>query len=275
MKKKLISRKDFALLAGVTSAAITNACEAKLAPACVGKRIDASHAAAVEYVARRQAATGSSGVDPLYASALDYCLAEKRFVIVHVARRFGIGVDRARKLIRAMRDAGVVPPPLPPSAPQPEAPAEPKTPHVRGGAARNETKKRNAPEEIPEIPDNIMPFVDMTLRDLIKKFGTGPQFVDYLSALQKIESINEKRLKAAEKEGLLVNRDMVQKDVIDPFNATHMRLMKDGAKTITAGVIAKHAGGFGQVEIELYVSDILGSFIRPVKAKIARLLRGI
>lgn len=152
-----------------------------------------------------------------------------------------------------------------------------KKPHARGHVVAKEAKKTGAPQEAEwggiDGSQHISSLLDNTLREILDEFGTDIRFVDWLSAAQKIEVINEKRLKNAQTEGHLITRDLVKRGVIDTFNAAHLRLMKDGAKSIAAGVISKHAGGAELSEVEAYVSDILGSFIKPVKGKIARVLK--
>ena len=113
----------------------------------------------------------------------------------------------------------------------------------------------------------------MSLGDIVRKFGTDTRFVDWLRAVKAIEDINEKRLKNAEKQDELVSRKLVEIGVFDVFNAAHLKLMKDGAKSIAAGAISKHVSGADLVDVERYVSDILGSFINPVKEKIIRSLK--
>ena len=112
----------------------------------------------------------------------------------------------------------------------------------------------------------------MTIRELTYRFGTDVRFLDWLKATKSIEDIHEKRLKNAQTKGTLISRGLVQVGVIDVFNSAHLKLMKDGAKSIAAGTVSKHAAGADLVEIETYISDILGSFIRPVKNKIKRAL---
>lgn len=51
--KKLVSRSEFARMAGVTPGGVTKACKKMLAPAIYGKRIDANHTAAIEYLKKR------------------------------------------------------------------------------------------------------------------------------------------------------------------------------------------------------------------------------
>lgn len=50
--QRLVPRNAFAQLAGVSKPAITKACKGRLAPACVGTRIDLDHPAALAYLAR-------------------------------------------------------------------------------------------------------------------------------------------------------------------------------------------------------------------------------
>lgn len=279
MYKKLVSKSEFARMAGVSAAAVTKACNNALYPAVEGKRIDISHPLAAEYLDSK---VSPESFDDLYNEVSDWCEENNIYSVSLICEHFKIGLSKARKIAEAMKDNGLMP-----DSPrtqrqkkpviEPEVITENQKPHTRGMVAAKEKHKLHAPPETREgtidIPDDIGVFLDMSLRDLIDKFGTDTRFVDWLSATQKIESINEKRLKNAATQGLLISRDLVKVGVIDTFNSAHLRLMKDGAKSITAGVIAKHASGASLVEVEAYVSDILGSFIKPVKAKIARALK--
>lgn len=53
----LVTRAEFARIAGVSAAAVTKACRRRLAPACVGRRVALEHPAASAYLAAR----GSQG----------------------------------------------------------------------------------------------------------------------------------------------------------------------------------------------------------------------
>ncbi len=113
----------------------------------------------------------------------------------------------------------------------------------------------------------------MTLREIIEKFGTDPRFVDWLKAAKEIESIHEKRLKNAATEGKLVARELVEVGVFDPLDAMFRQLLTDGAKTIAARLAAMHSAGRDSKELEKFVADQMTSFIKPMKAKMARALR--
>ncbi len=115
----------------------------------------------------------------------------------------------------------------------------------------------------------------MTLNEIITRFGSDVAFLDWLKATKEIETVIEKRLKNAQTKGTLISRRLVERGVIDIINSAHLRMLKDGAKSITAGVVSKTASGAELKEIENYVSDVLGSFIKPVKNKMVRCLQDV
>ena len=257
--------------------------------------------------------TMAAGLDPLHEKALQHCQETGKYSISELQRALRIGWDRASSIMGVMKATGKVPDkpthtspikhekpqdrpkpagrPPPPPAPPPRTSTTPPDARVVSGKERvRETKKSVAQQRlaaafqagddefedgdiIHEVPEDIEAFADMTLRELIRRFGTDVAFLDWLKATKEIEAINEKRLKNAQTKGSLVSRALVQNGVIDVFNSAHLRLLKDGAKSIAAGAISKHASGAEPAAIEAYVSDILGSFIKPVKNKISRALK--
>ena len=296
-KQRLLSKTDFAKLAGVTAGAITGAIKrGPLAPAVAGRRIDTQNAAALAYVAKNRPVANGEG-DPLYDQAVSFCVDRGKFVLTPLAREFGIGRPRAQRMLDRMRAESVSLPPAParkrpaksarkPARKRParapastDGPSAPPARTPRGRDAAKRARKSAPPPEASddaeayEIPEHIQDFADMTLREVIKKFGTDTRFVDFLTAIQKIEIISEKRIRNAEREGDLVSRVLVKKSVIEVFNAAHIQIMTDGAKTITAAALAKHKAGISGPEIEAHVADLLGSFIKPVKGRISRALR--
>lgn len=293
-----ITKSDFARRAGVNPSTVTKICKTKLSEAWDGKRIDLEHPVVVSYLENKVAKETKSpgiGLDPLYDSAIVFCSESKKFSISSIQKEFSIGYERAKKIMATIRAAGLIPENHNPSTSISEedinlpeaytAPAEPTTPKLRGNAAANHNKKAKALSQanerqteagssmLHEVPADIAAFADMTLRELVERFGTDTAFVDWLKATKAIEDINEKRLKNAQTKGELISRRLVKDHVIDVFNSAHLRLMKDGSKSISAGVVSKHAGGASIPEIEAYVSDIVGSFIRPIKSKITRVLK--
>lgn len=157
-----------------------------------------------------------------------------------------------------------------------ERPRTGKKPSVRGPVVAKEKRKPQIPSDPTEsklaVPEDIREFLDWTLGRVIEEFGTTQCFLDFLNAAQKLEMIHEKRLKNARVERELVNSQMVKECIIDVFEAAHMRLMTDGAKSIAAGAVSKHVSGGNAEEVERYVSDIISSHLQKLKINSMRAL---
>jgi hypothetical protein len=149
-----------------------------------------------------------------------------------------------------------------------------KAPVVNGRKAAKEAKIAAAPAPI-EIPENIRKYLDYTLREIIAEFGSGQAFVDFLSAGQKIEAIEEKRIKNAKERGELVHRDLIRIGVLEPVDTAHKRMLTDGARTISQRIISLHESGSNAKELEEFVTDQVASFIRPMKAKIKNTMKTV
>lgn len=280
MDKKLVKRSEFARLAGVAAPSVTKACSKQLAAACVGRRIDLNHPDAVEYLRKHDEATPpklETGIDSRYEEAIAYCRETGVYTQTHIQRGLGLSYDRARSILNMMKVAGLVPGKR---VPPPEPPAvAPASRVIAGTEKARQTKKSEALENLitgrtlHEVPEDIETFADMTLRELIQRFGTDVAFKDWLDATKSIEAINGARIKNAAAEGKLISRELVRKGVIDVFNSAFLRLMTDGAKTIATEVAMKIQAGAEPGELEAHVSEVLGSFIKPVKAKAARVLK--
>lgn len=208
---ELITKGELAKRAGVSPSAITKVCRGSVAPAMVGKKIDADHRSVIEYIARH----------------------------AHIP------------------------------------------PHNRGGhkmaqPSRGKYAKVDAPMvEKRVVPANITEYADRTLREIIAEFGTDAVFLDFLRATKEIEVIQERRIKNAKAVGDLVSRELVKRGIIDPVDSMLTRLFTDGSKTITRRATALHDSGKPQSEIEEFVRDQITSFVRPMKARIKRTLKGL
>ena len=283
MVKKLMSKSEFARLAGVSPAAVTKALRSTLRDAEHGKRIDAAHPAAVKYLQDKADATTpvtdepATGIDPLYEAAVAVCRSNNRYTKSNIARGCKIGFARAEKILGMIKASG-----LDKKAPPPD-PA-PKPARVdKGHRAKQNTKEAESLADlkdelengsvIHDIPEDLDDFVDMTLREILQRFGTKTAFLDWLKATKSIEDINEKRLKNAQTRGELVNRDLIKVGVIEPFDTAFNKLLTDGAKTIARRVSAMNGAGRSVADCEKFVADQISSFIKPAKAKIARTLK--
>jgi len=264
----LVSRSEFARRCGVSPAAVTKAIKSgKISAAVSGKYIDADHSDAVAYYDGRGAPAVATGLDDLHEDAVAACRTAGRVSVPVIQRACHVGYNRAARLRDAINALGVDLAPVASVVP-------PVTRKVRptGRKAARESRKSEAPPgaDSEPIPNNIMPYADMSIRDLVAKFGTDYRFVDWLNAVQKIEAIEEKRLRNAREKGELVSRDLVKVAVLENIDTLFKQLLTDGAKTIAQRAHTEVNAGHDVGEIEHMVNDLLASFIKPTKAKIKR-----
>ena len=304
MLEQYVLRKDFAAMAGVTGAAISKACNDRLSGAVVNGRIDITHESAIKYLQEKlkKATNRNSGIDELYTDVVMECKRTGQWEVKAIMAAYAITRDRAKKIVGQMQALGVypadiqvnhrkrkteeqpTPPPEQPTPPphrakqtfrNPDIPPE-FEPHVRGTHAAREQRKWSeqggAPLNPTDYIDKIADVGELTLFQVVELYGTESRFIDWLGAVQKIHAIQEKSLKNAKAEGTVVNRDLVRRAIIDVFNSVHLRLLKDGSKTLAAGIVSKFEAGAELPELEEFASDTIGSFIKQAKHKTATVL---
>lgn len=232
--RQLITKKHFAEIAGVSTAAITKATKPGklLHKATVGEgtkmRIDPNHPAAKEYRDDRKQKGPKQPGDVTEPDGPDYS-------------------DDVTDL------------------------------KPRGAAGAKESRKRLSLYNIDpaDVPDNMQEFADMTIREVVTKFGTDYRMVDYLRALKEIETIDANRVKNAKARGELVHRDLIVKGVLEPIDSAHRKMLTDGAKTIARRSVAMIGAGKDADELEKFIAEQVTSFIKPAKAKIKRALENV
>ena len=196
MPKTLISKQQFATLAGVSGAAITAALRGDLAGALVVDRIDQNHETALAYLR-------DQGVDP-----------EEKW-------------------------------------PPEEMDPDPATTEVR----------------------DIGQYMHLTLSELIERFGTERSFRDWLEALNKLESLREKRLNIEERLRTLISRELVRSHVFGAIDAGFRRLLTDTPRTIVAMIYAKAKADVPLEEAERTEREVMQKQLSPIKSTAARVLR--
>lgn len=231
---RIVTRAEFARLAGVSRVAVTKAAARQLAAACSADRIDADHPAAVAYLEQRRGARpGSSARAPTTS-----------------------------------RKAAPRRPPAPPA----RGPTAAESPPVRRAARRRSPRK--PPPEQKRITLDRLDELEADLAPIVEKWGTGRDIRDQLLALKELQVIRGKRLANEETEGRLISRDLVRTHVIGVIDAGNRRLLHDAPKTIAREVYAQAAAKVDVEQAEQTVRDIIGSQLAPVKTSAARLLRG-
>ena len=121
--------------------------------------------------------------------------------------------------------------------------------------------------------DDLRDVLHLTLGEILERHGTSGQFKTFVDAKKTIIDVQTRVVKLAQLEGTLVSRSLVKVGVIDPIDAAHRKLLTDGAKTIARRVTAMTSGGRSLEDCEAFVKDQMSSFIRPMKAKVARSLK--
>lgn len=236
--RTLITKAQFSELAGVSPAAITKA----TAP---GKLL---HRATVGEGAKAR-------VDPNHPAALEYLEDRKQKgpkVMVTVNGGEELPYDEYMEQLEA-------------------------APKQRGAGAAKESRKRVSQYNIDpaDVPDNMQDFADMTIREVVVRFGTDYRMVDYLRALKEIETIDANRVKNAKARGELVHKDLITRGVLEPIDSAHRKMLTDGAKTIARRAVAMIGAGRDSDELEKFIAEQLSSFIRPAKAIIKRALENV
>ncbi len=163
-----------------------------------------------------------------------------------------------------------------------EPPPKPATKATASRRKREETEA-NAPETDEdriraalvrgEKPEDIEALASWTLRDFIDKFGSIRSANDWLDARKKIAEIREKDLKNEERDGTLIERELVKTHVFGAIEAANRRLLTDSPKTISRRLYALARSGADIEEAERVVREIVSSHLKPVKTSAARVLR--
>lgn len=233
--RELLNKTQFSIIAGVSSVAITKATKP-------GKLL---HRATVGEGTKMK-------IDPNHPAALEYLEDRKqKGPKVTVSINGGEGIpyeDYLEKLENSPKLVGVA-------------------------AAKEYKKQANTYNIDPaDVPDNMQAFAEMTIREVVTKFGTDYRMVDYLRALKEIEVIDANRVKNAKARGELINRELVVKGVLEPIDSAHRKMLTDGAKTIARRSVAMIGAGKDADDLEKFIAEQISSFIKPAKAKIKRAL---
>ncbi len=275
--KNLVKRIDFAKRAGVSAPTVTNLCKKRLKAACVGRKIDLDHPTVIEYLKKRDVGVAPEplpGIDPMYEAALRACWEANRFTPRHIRDTLSIGTERATAIWEMLKVTHSIPN-------EPSSPDEPVSMSAITMAGKESTRPvrrvLSAPTKrelgLVEIPADIVQYLDMSLREIVTLHGSLSAFSEWLKATKTIEDINAKRLQNATTTGKVVSRENVRRGIIVPIEAAHVKLLRDGCKTMARRVVAMVQGGRGVGDIEGFLTDQVRSFIKPVKAQVARTMR--
>jgi phage terminase Nu1 subunit (DNA packaging protein) len=242
---RLVTKFEFASIAGVSPAAITKAVKKQLIAAMVGPRVDLDHPDTQSYLAE----------------------GERRSLR-----------SNARLFAPTPEPTAVRPSTKPPElaqAPAPvraaERPAAPAPAPARPAAAPRPPASSVDPGDDPTDVDH---YLDMTLREILRKHGTLTTFRDLLAARKQMSDIEEKNLKNAERTGRLIPREFVRVHLLSHVATAYRRLLQDTAPTLARRMYAMCRAGTPVEEAEQLARDLMGGQLKQAKDQIKRVLGG-
>lgn len=276
--KRLVSKIDFAEMVNVSPAAITKACNNKLKPAFDGKRIDINHSCVIEYMKRKESqqsrkSTNNQESEKLKKVNLNETI-EDNFTIIRGKEK----VDKKIKEILSeskinnndfddseddFQDSEV------------DEYEFVKVPNRKRKIANDNLKKNDSSlytDTGREIPEHIRKYLKYTIEDVINEFGTEVALNDFLLSIKRIEDIETARIKNDKSKGLLVERELIERGILNPMDSSFTRLLTDGSKTITKRLLAKKESGLTLQELEEFTSNQISSFLKSLKQSIKRTL---
>jgi len=125
----------------------------------------------------------------------------------------------------------------------------------------------------PASPESIEAIADLTVREVVERFGTDASLVNYVNALKVIEQTRWQRIKNEREEGRLIPKEYVKTHVLAVIDGANRGLLIDAPKTLARRLYAAAKADVPVEEAEQIAKEINGSHIRAVKDKCVRALR--
>lgn len=161
----------------------------------------------------------------------------------------------------------------------PEPPDEPTLP-LGGAPQPGEIVAAPRPRPAADVPpaqpqgiEDVEGFEDLTLREIVTRYGSMSVHSDWLDMRRKQTQIREREIKNYELEGKLIPRDAVRTHVFGAIDQTFRRLLQDFPKTMARRVYAMAKAGEPVEKAEDLARDALASQLKPMKEQAARALR--
>lgn len=134
-------------------------------------------------------------------------------------------------------------------------------------------------ESTPEIdaaatlPPEIRKAMDMTLRDVIDRYGMIDAFAKLLTAAEKIENIHAKRLDSDKKTGELTSRKFVEDHMFGLVEQVFQRLLTDLPATLSYKVHGQCSTGAAVETIQETIRAGVTVELRNIKTDMKKLLK--
>jgi hypothetical protein len=234
MKRHLVGKKVFAEMVGVTLAAVSTACsdrsKSKLSAALVGKLINANHPSALLYTKTQHERRSRSAKK----------LSDSKKPKVNTAV-----VNTKRKQKHHRNDGQGFD-----SDPSQGKDSVYPTITIQG-------------EEIP--PEE---WLDMPLISVVQRFGTAPQFRDWVAATKQLISITKEFINVKQARGEYMSRDHVARYVIPLVDNAFNRLVGDLPENVTTQIYGMVQSGAEEHEVKAYLRENISKTIKDVKQQV-------
>jgi hypothetical protein len=115
-------------------------------------------------------------------------------------------------------------------------------------------------------------YYSLTLLEIVQEHGSQTQFEGWLRSAKLMEEVREKQTKNFEREGKLVDRDLVKLAVVVPYDAAHKALLNDVSKTIAARSSSMAKAGSSNVEVEKFIVEIISKTLQRATVKVREAL---
>ncbi len=131
--------------------------------------------------------------------------------------------------------------------------------------SERQRKTQSTPEHIGKLPDEFKDYADLTVREVVKQYGSELMFKEFLSAMDKIAGLKLKEMNLAERTGELIERSIVSNIVFDGFETLHLRLLSESSKTISRKLGSMIKSGAEPEQCEKEVKRIISKLLKLTK----------
>ena len=143
------------------------------------------------------------------------------------------------------------------------------------------TKKKEAPQDDEPEPEeshysgdnDVAGVMDLTLRELIVRFGTAPQFKDWADAVKTVSDIILKDLTADEKKKKFIRRSLVKTHIFGAIENMNRRLLGDLPKTLVRRLFSMAKSGGSLEEGEALAHELISTILKGAKETAQKQLR--
>lgn len=120
-------------------------------------------------------------------------------------------------------------------------------------------------EIVASEQQKLIKYLDMPLRDVIKRFGSGATLQEWAKAVNVISQVDERMVKTDERSGKLIPREFVSTHMFSMVEKIFIRLLNESPKNIAARCYDECEAGTTVQELTAIVEKIISGELRTIK----------